>query len=119
MDEKQKRLRTHVVKEIVETERVYCEQIRFVTEVGGPYVMRAGRVVHVVGVVGSLAIDAGSSGWTDGRMDLIVCRYVRAGCTCGELAVRLVRRTDCRAGSSKVAILYGRKGSIYRANLYS
>lgn len=42
MDEKQKRLRTHVVKEIVETERVYCGQIRFVTEVSGS-VLRAGR----------------------------------------------------------------------------
>ena len=33
MDEKQKRLRTHVVKEIVETEKVYCGQIEFVTQV--------------------------------------------------------------------------------------
>lgn len=72
MDEKQKRLRTHVVKEIVETERVYCEQIRFVTEVGGPYVMRAERAEHIVGVVGSLSINAGLKG-TDGRnMDHIV-----------------------------------------------
>lgn len=71
MDEKQKRLRTHVVKEIVETERVYCEQIRFVTEVGGPCVMRAERARHIVGVVGSLSINAGLKG-TDGNMDLIV-----------------------------------------------
>lgn len=75
MDEKQKRLRTHVVKEIVETERVYCEQIRFVTEVGGPYVMRAGRVVHVVGVVGSLAMPAQADGRTDVWISLCVGTY--------------------------------------------
>ena len=33
MDEKQRRFRTHVVKEIVETERVYTEQVAFVAEV--------------------------------------------------------------------------------------
>ena len=46
MDEKQKRLRTHVVKEIVETERVYCEQIRFVTEVNGAVGWLGAGVVH-------------------------------------------------------------------------
>lgn len=46
MDEKQKRLRTHVVKEIVETERVYCEQISFVKEVNGAVGRLGAGVVH-------------------------------------------------------------------------
>ena len=99
MDEKQKRLRTHVVKEIVETERVYCEQIRFVTEVGGRYVTRAGRVAHTVGVVGSLAADRGwaqTLGRTEyGSHGARVCAGTHgSACACGEPAVRLAGAAD-------------------------
>ena len=55
MEEKTRRFRTHVLREILETERVYCGQVAFITEVSLPStsgVRRCSRTdLHLCGVV--------------------------------------------------------------------